>query len=256
MSAVRDMDTNRRAGMSVLFLQATGVYMMDRFELAKRIRESSVNPTAKAIGAALCARWMEGKGFAVVKASTLADELGRSRKTVLRALNDLVAAGLIGKQKTTRASLYTALSPEREALDDLLEGTKMSTHKPSPLSPSWRDHYPALAGMSDQDFETMCRDTTNAAQLSDLTGWSMETLLDIHPDWIAAQLSTLTLCKQDRTDGINGSRFLDLVPDSHINPLDKGESTKRNEAILGYQRDLPDQCEGTIVSTLNIHYRH
>lgn len=79
---------------------------MKRQELAKLIQAADISDRAKVVGFVIASHWSPTHDRARLKLETLMKESGgKSRITVIRAVNDLVAAQIFVRVRTGRSSI-------------------------------------------------------------------------------------------------------------------------------------------------------
>jgi len=76
-----------------------------RWELESIIFESKVSDSAKIIGLVVVRHWSASHNMARLRLKTIADEIGKTNRTVIRGVNELKAAGIFVRIKTGRSSI-------------------------------------------------------------------------------------------------------------------------------------------------------
>lgn len=79
---------------------------MKRWELAQVIQKASVHDRAKVVGMVIAAHWSPKYNRARLRLETIMQEAGgKSRITVIRAINDLIKAEIFIRVRTGRSSI-------------------------------------------------------------------------------------------------------------------------------------------------------
>lgn len=78
---------------------------MKRWTLEQIIFESKVSDSAKIIGLVIVRHWSTKHDMARLRLKTIADEIGKTNRTVIRGVNELIAADIFVRVKTGRASI-------------------------------------------------------------------------------------------------------------------------------------------------------
>lgn len=79
---------------------------MKRWELARLIQAANVSDRAKVVGLVIASHWSPQYDRARLRLETLMKEAGgKSRITVIRAVNDLIAAQIFVRVRTGRSSI-------------------------------------------------------------------------------------------------------------------------------------------------------
>lgn len=78
---------------------------MDTLTIQRRILATDLMPTEKLVGMALALHVNIRAGHIRIKQETIAKECGFSRRTVVRAVNALVAAGVFESRRTGRTAI-------------------------------------------------------------------------------------------------------------------------------------------------------
>jgi len=76
-----------------------------RWALESIIFESKVSDSAKIIGLVIVRHWSATHDMARLRLKTIADEVGKTNRTVIRGVNELIAAGIFIRIRTGRASI-------------------------------------------------------------------------------------------------------------------------------------------------------
>ena len=92
-----------------------------RWELARVIQKATVSDRAKVVGLIVVAHWSPKYDRARMRLETIMQESGgKSRITVIRAINDLIAAGIFIRVRTGRSSILR-LGKQAEILSSQTE---------------------------------------------------------------------------------------------------------------------------------------
>lgn len=216
---------------------------MTRFELTAAIRKANLKPTAVAVGLSIAAHWNDVTGMARIGAKQIGEEIGRKERQVRESINQLAEAGLITKVRTKREMVF---KPGSNISAFRVNGPAKNRHSYNfnkhGLNPEWRQILPEYAHMTDEEIAAEFKKLTVAAEMSSKTGWTVEECLNTHPDWVQAQVSTVSLSGiiPDRTDGINGSRFAEYCPRSQSTEDDGERYVKDWELALTFKTgDFP-----------------
>lgn len=86
---------------------------MKRWALESIIFESKVSDSAKIIGLVIVRHWSATHDMARLRLKTIADEVGKTNRTVIRGVNELIKAGIFIRIRTGRASILR-LGPEAQ----------------------------------------------------------------------------------------------------------------------------------------------
>lgn len=203
---------------------------MTRFELLNKVRAVAIKPTARAVALEIAAHWNDDTEMARISAQQIGANIGRKDRQVREAINELVAAKVLVKVKTKRASIYKGCS-ENSPLNRVnapAENRRSWGLNHLNLNPEWRQILPEYAHMTDEEIAEEFRKETVAVQLSNQTGWTVEECRNLHPDWVQAQISTVREC------GPTGSRFLEWCPPEESTEGMGERYTKTWEYILGF----------------------
>ena len=82
---------------------------MDTYSIQRRILSADLTPTEKLVGMALALHRSVSTGTIRVRQATTAKDCGLSARSVRRAINGLVAAGVFASKATGRASILVPL---------------------------------------------------------------------------------------------------------------------------------------------------
>ena len=78
---------------------------MKRWELERIIFESRVSDGSKIIGLVIVRHWSAKNDMARLRLGTIAEEIGKTNRTVIRGVNELIEAGIFVRVRTGRASI-------------------------------------------------------------------------------------------------------------------------------------------------------
>lgn len=78
---------------------------MKRWELERIIFESKVSDGSKVIGLVIVRHWSTKYDMARLRLDTIAQEIGKTNRTVIRGVNELIAHNIFVRVRTGRASI-------------------------------------------------------------------------------------------------------------------------------------------------------
>lgn len=166
---------------------------MKRWEVENAVKHAPISNSAKVVGLAIASHWSADKDQARLKLETIGREIGgKSNRTVIRAINELVQFGVFKRIKTGRSSiLRPGFEKRNEGFATYSRGDKIDVY----LNPDWRKIFPLAASLTDEE----C--------LAELKAWA---------DELAAQDQAKAPHNgpeiKDRTDGLFGSHFQSICP--------------------------------------------
>lgn len=88
---------------------------MDTLSIQRRILAADLTPTEKLVGMALALHLNVRAGHVRMKQQTIANACGFSRRTVVRAVIALVAAGVFKSRRTGRTAILVPTAPSADA---------------------------------------------------------------------------------------------------------------------------------------------
>lgn len=78
---------------------------MKRWELARLIQAANISDRAKVVGMVIASHWSPTRNAARLRLATIAMEIGKANRTVIRAVNELIGAQIFVRVRTGRASI-------------------------------------------------------------------------------------------------------------------------------------------------------
>ena len=78
---------------------------MKRWELARLIQAANISDRAKVVGMVIASHWSPTRDAARLRLATIAAEVGKANRTVIRAVNELIGAQIFVRVRTGRASV-------------------------------------------------------------------------------------------------------------------------------------------------------
>lgn len=78
---------------------------MKRWELARLIQAANISDRAKVVGLVIASHWSPTRNAARLRLATIAAEIGKANRTVIRAVNELVEAQIFVRVRTGRSSI-------------------------------------------------------------------------------------------------------------------------------------------------------
>lgn len=78
---------------------------MKRWELARLIQSADISDRAKVVGLVIASHWSPQRNAARLRLATIAAGVGKTNRTVIRAVNELIEAQIFVRVRTGRSSI-------------------------------------------------------------------------------------------------------------------------------------------------------
>lgn len=111
---------------------------MKRWELERVIFESRVSAGSKVIGLVIVRHWSAKYNMARLRLDTIASEIGKTNRTVIRGVNELIAHNIFVRVRTGRASILRLGSAAKNqplhtnSGSDILDTSEWTKKPPKP----------------------------------------------------------------------------------------------------------------------------